>query len=123
MSSNNLPNTQQTEQTPQTSAVDNGAAPGTTAPAFNLVRINALVAELELELDKAPAGAAHVQDLRDELETLRNVLKSPKVKESWVLESLHTVRTGIEEIGEKVETNVLKDSPYVVEIGRILGLV
>lgn len=117
MSINNLPDNQ------QASDINVSTVPGTAAPAFNLVRINALVAELERELDKAPADAVHVQDLRDELETLKNVLKSPKVKESWVLESLHSVRTGIEEIGQKVETNVLKDSPYVVEIGRILGLV
>jgi hypothetical protein len=91
-------------------------------PAFNLDRIHALVAELEQELAAAPADAADLQDLRDEIETLKNVLKSPKVKEGWILEGLHSVRDGIEDITQKVEGKVLKDSPYVAEIGRILGL-
>jgi hypothetical protein len=91
-------------------------------PDFNLDRIHALVAELEKELANAPPGAADLQDLRDEIETLKNVLKSPKVKEGWILESLHSVRDSIEDITQKVEGKVLKDSHYVAEIGRILGL-
>ncbi|MDB5775315.1 MAG: hypothetical protein JWP38_1448 [Herbaspirillum sp.] len=85
-------------------------------PPFNLERIHALVAELEAELANAPPGAPEVQNLRDEIETLKNVLNSPKIKEGWILESLHSVR-------DSVEGTVLKDSPYVAEIGRILGLI
>ena len=101
---------------------DNTTIPSNDAPPpFNLERIHALIAELETELAKAPPGA-DLQDLRDEIETLKNVLNSPKVKESWVRESLHSVRSGIEEITQTVEGTVLKDSPSIAEIGRILGL-
>ena len=65
-------------------------SPNEAHPPFNLERIHALIAELETELAKAPPGA-DLQDLRDEIETLKNVLKSPKVKEGWIRESLHAV--------------------------------
>lgn len=106
--------------TPDLKSADTSSAEN--RPAFNLDRIHALVAELEKELANAPADTADLQDLRDEIETLQNVLKSPKVKEGWILESLHSVRDGIENITQKVEGKVLKDTPYVAEIGRILGL-
>jgi hypothetical protein len=102
-------------------ATPNTTPPSESRPPFNLERIHALIAELEIELANAPDGA-DLQDLRDEIETLKNVLKSPKVKESWIRESLHSVRSGVEEMTQKVEGTVLKDSPSIAEIGRILGL-
>jgi hypothetical protein len=101
--------------------LDNNTTPPSDPRPFNLERIHALVAELELELANAPPGA-DLQDVRDEIETLKNVLKSPKVKEGWIRESLHSVRNGIEDMTQTVEGTVLKDSPSIAEIGRILGL-
>jgi hypothetical protein len=104
---------------------DNTTSDNTTPPndrpPFNVARIHALVAELEIELANAPPGA-DLQDVRDEIETLKNVLNSPKVKEGWIRESLHSVRSGIEDMTQSVEGTVLKDSPSIAEIGRILGL-
>ncbi|HEY4072366.1 MAG TPA: hypothetical protein VGM52_04605 [Herbaspirillum sp.] len=101
---------------------NNTTTPSSEAhPPFNLERIHALIAELETELAKAPPGT-DLQNLRDEITTLKNVLNSPKVKEGWVRESLHSVRNGIEEMAQTVEGTVLKDSPSIAEIGRILGL-
>jgi hypothetical protein len=101
---------------------NNTTTPSSAAhPPFNLERIHALIAELETELAKAPPGT-DLQNLRDEITTLKNVLNSPKVKEGWIRESLHSVRNGIEEMAQTVEGTVLKDSPSIAEIGRILGL-
>ncbi|RXZ38813.1 hypothetical protein D9O50_04755 [Oxalobacteraceae bacterium CAVE-383] len=101
--------------------LDNNTTPTSDARPAYLERIHALIAELERELANAPAGA-DLQDVRDEIETLKNVLKSPKVKEGWIRESLHSVRNGIEDMTQTVEGTVLKDSPSIAEIGRILGL-
>lgn len=90
---------------------------------FNLERINRLVANLESELAKAPRDTPNLQDLREEIETLKNVLRSPKKKEGWIGEALHTIRSGLQEVTATVEGEVLKDSPYVTEIGRILGMI
>ncbi|HEY4316010.1 MAG TPA: hypothetical protein VGN04_00255 [Herbaspirillum sp.] len=107
---------------PEATMLDNNTTPpNDTRSSFNLERIHALIAELEIELANAPPGA-DLQDVRDEIETLKNVLKSPKVKEGWIRESLQSVRNGIEDMTQTVEGTVLKDSPSIAEIGRILGL-
>ena len=90
----------------------------TPDPRFDLERINRLIADLEAEVAKAPPGEAGMQDLRDEMETLKNVLKSPKTKHHWVEDGLHAVR----DAARAVRGEVVRESVYVAEIGRILGL-
>jgi hypothetical protein len=89
-----------------------------THSGINLEHVNRLIAALERELAKADGGTPGVQDLKDEIETLKNVLRSPKIKPGWIREGLHSVRAGL----ESVQYEVLKDAPYVAEIGRILGM-
>jgi hypothetical protein len=87
---------------------------------FSLERISRLVSELEQELAKAPGDIPHVQDLKDEIESLKHVLRSPEEKEE---PNLHAVREALQNITARLEGEVLKDSPYIAEIGRILGMV
>lgn len=86
--------------------------------ALDLVRVNRLIADLEAEVAKAPANAPGMQDLRDEIETLKNVLASPKTKHHWIEDGLHAVR----DAAQAVKGEVMRESVYVAEIGRILGL-
>ncbi len=87
-------------------------------PQFDLAKIERLIADLAGEVARAPADAPGVQDLKDEIETLKNVLKSPKTKHHWVEEGLHAVR----DAGQAVRGEVVRESVYLTEIGRILGL-
>ena len=87
-------------------------------PALDLLRVNRLIADLEAEVAKAPAAAPGMQDLRDEIETLKNVLASPKTKHHWIEDGLHAVR----DAAQAVKGEVMRESVYVAEIGRILGL-
>lgn len=99
------------------------SAPATPPQGFDLERINRLVSNLEQELANAPEDTPRLQDLQEEIETLKNVLKSPKAKEGWIAEGLHDLRAALQDTAARVEGEVLKDSPYIAEIGRILGLV
>ena len=90
---------------------------------FSLQRISRLIADLEQELAKAPPDIPHGQELREEIETLKHVLASPGKRESGINERLHAIRGALEEMSAKVEGEVLKDTPYITEIGRILGMV
>lgn len=92
-------------------------------PEFSLERISRLVSELEQELAKAPSEIPHVQSLREEIEALKHVLASPEGTDERIAERLHTVRNTLEDVTARIEGEVLKDSPYITEIGRILGLV
>ena len=92
--------------------------PPPARPPFDLTRIERLVADLESEVARAPADAPGMQDLKDEIETLKNVLRSPKTKHNWIEDGLHAVR----DAGQAVRGEVVRDSVYLAEIGRILGL-
>lgn len=85
---------------------------------FDLQRVNRLVADLEGEIARAPADAPGVKDLREEIETLRALLNSPKTRHHWIADSLHAVR----DAAQAVRGEVVRESVYLAEIGRILGL-
>lgn len=101
----------------------NTVPPTTHHQGFDLERINRLISDLEKELVNAPENIPNLQDLREEIETLKNVLNSPKTKEGWIKEGLHAIRAALQDMAATVEGEVLRDSPYIAEIGRILGLV
>ena len=77
--------------------------------------VEKLVHALERDLEKIRGSSADIQRVRDEVETLKNVLKSPVRRHHWVRDALHDIREGMVAEGAEV-------SRYVAEIGRILGL-
>lgn len=105
-----------------TSAKDNERSPLTAQhPEFSLERISRLVAALEQELAGAPPDLPNVKELREEIATLKHVLAAPDERDD-AGERLHAIRHTLQNVSAKVEGEVLKDSPYIAEIGRILGL-
>ena len=90
----------------------------TPGPALDLARVNRLIADLEAEVAKAPADAPGMQELLDEIETPKNVPASPNTKHDWIEDGLHAVR----DAAQAVKGEVMRESVYVAEIGRILGL-
>jgi hypothetical protein len=98
-----------------------GATSASTDPQMNLERINLLVSDLEQELARAP-DRDEVQRLRHELEVLRTALNAAAGRTATD-EELHSARSSFQRMSAAVENEVLKDSPYIAEIGRILGMV
>lgn len=89
---------------------------------INLEEAGRLIDELERDLAKVRGGSADVQRLRDEVETLRNVLNSPVRRDSWVTESLHSIRQQLDETVDEAVYEGMTISRYVAEVARILGL-
>jgi len=89
---------------------------------IDLEEVARLVEALERDLAKLPSGSQDVQRLRDEVETLKNVLNSPIRRHHWVSDGLHGVRTVLEEAIDTAVAKGLKTSQYISEIGRILGM-
>ncbi len=89
---------------------------------IDLEKVAQLVDALERDLAKVQSGSRDVQLLRDEVETLKNVLNSPIRRAHWVREGLHGMRQAIENGLETVVADGLKASQYIAEIGRILGM-
>ncbi len=90
---------------------------------FSLDRIQKLVADLEQELDAAPPGSPKVAELRNELDLLKQTLASPNQASPGLHQQLHGVHSKLDDVVASVEGEVLKDTPYLTELGRILGLV
>ena len=89
---------------------------------IDLEEVARLVEALERDLEKLPSGSQDVQRLRDEVETLKNVLNSPIRRHHWVSDGLHGVRVVLEEVIDAAVAKGLKTSQYLSDIGRILGM-
>lgn len=81
-----------------------------------------LVEALARDLETIPGDATSLQRLKDEVETLRNVLGSPVQRHHWVRDGLHGVREAFHAGLDTAVADALKASRYVAEIGRILGM-
>ena len=88
----------------------------------NLEEVAKLIATLEQDLKKVRGGSRDIQRLRDEVETLKNVLNSPVRRHHWVKEGLHSIREVFENALDTAVAQGLKGGRYIAEIGRILGM-
>ena len=85
---------------------------------LDLVRVERLLADLEAEVARAGPDEPGITVLREEIETLRNMLRSPRARHHWIADSLHAIR----DAAQTVRGEVVRESVYLTEIGRILGL-
>jgi len=92
------------------------------SPEIDFEEVTKLIHALERDLAKVRRGSTDAQLLRDEVETLKNVLNSPIRRHHWVREGLHAVREAVENGMETVVADGLKAGQYIAEIGRILGM-
>ncbi len=92
------------------------------APEIDLAEVAKLLEALERDLEKVQSGSRDIQVLRDEVETLKNVLNSPVRRHHWVRDGLHGIREGFENVVDSAIAEGIRASRYVAEIGRILGL-
>ena len=96
--------------------------PDKRAPEINLAEVAKLIEALEEDLKKVQSGSRDMQILRDEVETLKNVLNSPVRRHHWVRDGLHGIREGFENAVDSAMEESLTASRYIAEIGRILGM-
>jgi predicted nucleic acid-binding Zn-ribbon protein len=96
--------------------------PKQTTQEVDFEEVNKLVHAIERDLAQVRTGSRDLQMLRDEVETLKNVLSSPVRRHHWVREGLHALRKAFEEGVETVAADGLKAGQYIAEIGRILGM-
>ena len=91
-------------------------------PEIDLKEVAKLIDALEQDLKKVQVGSRDVQVLRDEVETLKNVLNSPVRRHHWVRDGLHGIRDGFDNVVDSAVSEGLRASRYIAEIGRILGM-
>jgi len=99
---------------------NNDKGPGT--PEIDLDEVAKLLAALEKDLANVHGSAQDIQRLKDEVQTLKNVLSSPVRRHHWVRDGLHSIRHVFENAVDSAVDRGLKGSQYIAEIGRILGM-
>ena len=101
---------------------DRAANKGPHGQAVDLEEVGRLVEALERDLEKIPSGSPDIQRLKDEVQTLKNVLHSPVRRQHWVRDGLHSIREAIDSGLDTAVAEGMKGSRYIAEIGRILGM-
>ena len=91
-------------------------------PEVDLEEVGKLVEALERDLEKIHSDSSDVQRLKDEVQTLKNVLGSPIRRHRWVRDGLQSIREVFETALDKAVADGLKGGQYLAEIGRILGM-
>jgi len=94
--------------------------PGT--PEIDLDEVAKLIEALEKDLATVQGSEKDIQRLKDEVQTLKNVLISPVRRHHWVRDGLHGIRHVFENVMDTAVAEGLKGSQYIAEIGRILGM-
>ncbi len=94
-----------------------------SADASSLERISLLVSELEQELSTAPTDSPRVMALREELALLKRTLLASDGEAEQLRRQLKGTHGKLDDLLASVEGEVLRDTPYLTELGRILGLV
>jgi len=92
------------------------------APEIDLDEVAKLLEALEKDLANVQGSEKDIQRLKDEVQTLRNVLVSPVRRHHWVRDGLHDIRDVFENALDTAVAKGLKGSQYIAEIGRILGM-
>ena len=93
-----------------------------SARQIDLDEVARLIDALERDLKKVQGSSRDIQRLRDEIETLKNVLKSPVRRHHWVRDALHGIRERIDDALGTAVTEGIEIGRYVAEIGRIVGM-
>lgn len=85
-------------------------------------RLKQLLAEFEAELHNIPAGSAEADTLRADVAALKQHLEASDVPDDLMREHLGKTRNSVQNLMDSMEGAILRDSPYLAELGRILGM-
>ena len=93
-----------------------------TSPPFSLERIQNLVSDLEQELLSLPVTSSRIQVLKAELEALKQAVSDSTSNSAHVEQQLRGTHSALDDLVANIEGEILRDTPYLAELGRILGL-
>jgi hypothetical protein len=95
---------------------------GPTSLPVSLERIQSLLSDIEQELASIPDTSSRVQTLKEEIDALKQTLGSSASDSPQVAQHLRGTHNALDDLVASIEGEILRDTPYVAELGRILGL-
>lgn len=81
-----------------------------------------LVDDLSRQLADASAEGPKLDQLRAEVESLREILSGPNAQHSWVHERFLAIERVFEHAATELLADGIKVGQYIAEIGRMLGI-
>ncbi len=89
----------------------------------NHAHLKQILAQLEVELQQIPDDALYAASLKRDFAALKQHLDLPEANTGMLRDQIGRTRHSAQELMDTVEGAILKDSPYVAELGRILGMI
>ena len=94
-----------------------------SSSAFSLERVSMLVSDLEQELSLAPSDSPKFAALKVEIDALKQILAKPEQAPDGLHHHLKGTHSRLEDWIATVEGEALKDTPYLTELARIVGMI
>ena len=81
-----------------------------------------LADDLSRTLAQAGGDADKMRELREEVDSLRDILNGPNAQHFWITDRLRAIEAIFERTAVELLADGIKASSYLAEIGRILGV-
>lgn len=81
-----------------------------------------LAEDLSAKLSKSQGDGDQLRALRDEVDSLRDILNGPNAQHFWVTDRLRSMEAIFERAAVELLADGIKAGNYIAEIGRILGV-
>jgi hypothetical protein len=92
-------------------------------PALSLERVSSLVSDLEQELSRVSIDSSKLNDLKVEIDNLKSALAKTDSHPEGMHQQLKSTHNRLDDFVASIEGEALRDTPYLAEMARILGLV
>ena len=81
-----------------------------------------LADELSRTLSQSGSDSDKMRELREEVDSLRDILNGPNAQHFWITDRLRAIETIFERAAVELLADGIKAGSYLAEIGRILGV-
>lgn len=81
-----------------------------------------LAEDLSAKLANSQSDGDQLRALRDEVDSLRDILNGPNAQHFWVTDRLRSMEAIFERAAVELLADGIKAGNYIAEIGRILGV-